>query len=155
MKPLSNGNELGERELKEKQPKSALRNFLRNTMTETPKDPFDANKYTSTKTVAKGFLNVALLTSNATQLRIAISCDPEQNQFYEIAIVFAIISIILQTIMAILSVFVRNEDINFEHNQEKATRINRVLIILAILTAIVNVLLASFSASEKVTLKCV
>ena len=107
--------------------------------------PFDPNKYAITKTVAKGFLNIALLTSNAKQLKDTLSEGPAKNPFYEASITFASISILLQTTMAILAAFIGKEDINLEHHQEKATKLNRAIIILAIVTAIDNVLLAAFS----------
>ena len=110
-----------------------------------PQDPFDPNKYAITKTVAKGLLNIALLTTNVNQLKVAIIEGPDKHPFYSVIIVFAILSIMLQIAMAILAVFVGKEDINFEHRQEKATKLNRTLIILAILTVVINILLASFT----------
>ena len=110
-----------------------------------PRNPFDPNKYAITKTIAKGLLNIALLTTNVNQLKIAIVEGPDKHPFYAVIIVFAILSIMLQTAMAILAVFVGKEDINFEHCQEKATKLNRSLIILAVITVVVNILLASFT----------
>ena len=112
-------------------------------------EPFDPNKYAVTKTVAKGFLNIALLTNNAKQLKDTFIEGPDKNPFYEATITFAIISILLQTTMAILAVFVGKEDINLERRQEKATKLNRTLIILAVITAIDHVLLAAFSNGQK------
>ena len=110
-----------------------------------PRDPFDPNKYAIAKTVTKGLLNVALLTSNANQLRTAILEGPDKNQFYAGIIVFAILSMMLQTAMGIMGVFVGKEDINLEHRQEKATKLNRSLLILGVLTVILNILLAAFT----------
>ena len=112
-------------------------------------EQFDPNKYAVTKTVAKAFLNIALLTSNAKQLKTTISEGPSKDPFYEATITFAIISILLQTAMAILSVFVGKQDINLEQHQDKATKLNRALIILAIITVIDNVLLAAFSNEKQ------
>ena len=65
------------------------------TESETPPEkPFDPNIYAITKTVAKGLLNVALLTNNANQLKITILEGPDQNPFYEVTITLAILSII-------------------------------------------------------------
>ena len=41
---------------------------------------FDFNKYAEIKTMAKGLLNVSLLTSNANNLKIIIKAGPENNQ---------------------------------------------------------------------------
>ena len=110
-----------------------------------PRDPFDPNIYAITKTVAKGLLNVALLTSNCNQLKNTILEGPNENPFYEFIISFAILSIVLQTSMGILGVFVGKENINVEHRQEKAIKINRTLMILSVLTVVVNILLAAFT----------
>ena len=112
---------------------------------EKNKTPFDNNKHATTKTIAKGLLNIALLTSNANQLKITIAQGPDQNSFYWFTIILTILSIILQTCMAILAVFTGREDINFEQNQKKATTFNRTLLILSILTIIINVLITSFA----------
>ena len=52
-------------------------------------EQFDPNKYAITKTVAKAFLNIALLTSNAKQLKTTISEGSAKNPFYEATIAFA------------------------------------------------------------------
>ena len=110
-----------------------------------PRDPFDPNIYAITKTVTKGLLNVALLTSNANQLKNTILEGRDENPFYEFIISFAILSILLQTSMGILAVFVGKENINLEHRQEQAIKLNRTLMILAVLTVIINILLAAFT----------
>ena len=107
--------------------------------------PFDPNIYAVTKTIAKGLLNVALLTTNANQLKNTIETGPENNPFYGLVIALASLSIALQTTMAILGVFVGSKNINYEHNQPKATTLNKSLLILGVITVIVNILLASFS----------
>ena len=58
--------------------------------------PFDHNIYAVTKTVTKGLLNVALLTTNANQLKNTIENGPENNRFYGLIVAMAILSIILQ-----------------------------------------------------------
>ena len=70
----------------------------------------------------------------------------ENNEFYGFIIALATISILLQTIMGIMGVFIGVKDINDEQHQEKATTLNKVLLILGVITVVVNVLLASFSS---------
>ena len=55
--------------------------------------PFDPNIYAVTKTVTKGLLNVALLTTNANQLKITIENGPEKDKFYTLVITLSILSI--------------------------------------------------------------
>ena len=57
--------------------------------------PFDPNMYAVTKTVTKGLLNVALLTTNANQLKITIENGPEKEKFYTLVITLSILSILL------------------------------------------------------------
>ena len=111
----------------------------------TDKDPFDNNKYVITKTVSKGLLNISLLTNNSNQLRRLISEGVEKTTIQWLSVVLILLSIALQITMAIMAVFVGKEDINFERHQEKATKLNRTLLILAILTIVINVLITSFS----------
>ena len=106
---------------------------------------FDFNKYAEMKTMAKGLLNVSLLTSNANSLKIIIKAGPENNQLYWPTIILIVLSIMLQTAMAILAVFVGKNNINFESNHGRATLLNRTILILAVLTIIVNILITSFS----------
>ena len=109
------------------------------------KIPFDNNKYVITKTVSKGLLNISLLTNNSNQLRRLISEGVEKASIQWLSVVLILLSIALQITMAIMAVFVGKEDINFERHQEKATKLNRTLLILAILTIVINVLITSFS----------
>ena len=106
---------------------------------------FDFNKYAEMKTMAKGLLNVSLLTSNANSLKIIIKAGPENNQLYWPTIILIVLSIMLQTAMAILAVFIGKNNINFESNHGRATLLNRTILILAVLTIIVNILITSFS----------
>ena len=107
---------------------------------------FDPNRYAVTKTVAKGLLNVALITTNANQLKTTIDEGSENNEFYGLIIALATISILLQTTMGIMGVFVGVKDIKDEQHQAKATTLNKILLILGVITVVVNVLLASFSS---------
>ena len=109
------------------------------------KDPFDNNKYVISKTVSKGLLNISLLTNNSNQLRRLISEGVEKTTIQWLSVVLILLSIALQIAMAIMAVFVGKEDINFERHQEKATKLNRTLLILAISTIVINVLITSFS----------
>ena len=109
------------------------------------KDPFDNNKYVITKTVSKGLLNISLLTNNSNQLRRLISEGVEKTTIQWLSVVLILLSIVLQITMAIMAVFVGKEDINFERHQEKATKLNRTLLILSIPTIVINVLITSFS----------
>ena len=59
-------------------------------------DSFDYNIYALTKTIAKGLLNVALLTDNAKQLKLTIELGPEKCEFYELILTLVIVSILIK-----------------------------------------------------------
>ena len=117
--------------------------------TSSKEDSFDHNNYALTKTIAKGLLNVALLTDNAKQLKLTIELGPEKNEFYELILALVIISILLQTAMAIMGAFVGSKNINFMQNQTKATTLNQTILVCAILTAVDNIILAAFTGTRK------
>ena len=112
-------------------------------------ESFDNNIYALTKTIAKGLLNVALLTDNAKQLKLTVQLGPEKCEFYGLILTLVIVSIVLQTTMAILGAFVGSKNINFEENQIKATALNRTILVCAILTVVDNVILAAFTGTQK------
>ena len=112
-------------------------------------ESFDNNIYALTKTIAKGLLNVALLTDNAKQLKLTVELGPEKCEFYGLILTLVIVSIVLQTTMAILGAFVGSKNINFEENQIKATALNRAILVCAILTVVDNVILAAFTGTQK------
>ncbi|CAH0401419.1 unnamed protein product [Chilo suppressalis] len=55
----------------------------------------DANRYATKKTVAQGMLDIALLTSNASQLKYVLQVGPK-HEFYTLLVVLISISIVLQ-----------------------------------------------------------
>ena len=115
---------------------------------ETQLDKFDSNTYATHKTIAGGFLSLALLTSNANQLKIMVEIGPNKNPFYTTNFTLVIVSIILQTSIAILGVFAGRQNINFKDHQKKATKINTAILILSTLTTIINCLIVGFEAGH-------
>ena len=93
-------------------------------------------------------INVAFLTDNTKQLKTTIELGPGKCEFYGLILVLVILSIVLQTTMAILGAFVGNKNINFEHNQAKATTLNGALFVCSILTVVEDIILAAFTGTQ-------
>lgn len=55
----------------------------------------DANRYATKKTIAQGMLDIALLTSNASQLKYVLQAG-DKHEFFHLMIVLISVSIILQ-----------------------------------------------------------
>merc|ERR1719150_1162868 len=63
----------------------------------------DANRYATKKTIAQGMLDVALLTANASQLKYVLQVGEDNHPFYHLMLALIILSIILQIVVAVLS----------------------------------------------------
>ncbi|CAH0713153.1 unnamed protein product, partial [Brenthis ino] len=79
----------------------------------------DANRYATKKTVAQGMLDIALLTSNASQLKYVLQVGPK-HEFYTLLVVLISISIVLQASAGVLALIISALD---EENNIKQKKI--------------------------------
>ncbi|XP_028041241.1 ninjurin-2 isoform X1 [Bombyx mandarina] len=99
----------------------------------------DANRYATKKTVAQGMLDIALLTSNASQLKYVLQVGPK-HEFYTLLVVLISISIVLQLLVGLLFVIIGGLDLNDHEDQPSAVVLNDASAgILAILTSFLDV----------------
>ncbi|KPJ03238.1 Ninjurin-2 [Papilio xuthus] len=61
----------------------------------------DANRYATKKTVAQGMLDIALLTSNASQLKYVLQVG-QKHEFYTLLVILISVSIVLQVAMGLV-----------------------------------------------------
>ncbi|XP_056636458.1 ninjurin-1-like [Diorhabda sublineata] len=119
-----------------------------NIISEIIKKTLDVNRYATKKTIAQGFLNVALLTANAAQLKYVLTVG-ESHPFYILLIVLISLSILLQVIQACFSVILASKlDINKEHQQENANKTNNVVLCLNIVIMAINILINVFAMKD-------
>ncbi|XP_061384335.1 ninjurin-1 isoform X6 [Danaus plexippus] len=78
----------------------------------------DANRYATKKTVAQGMLDIALLTSNASQLKYVLQVGP-RHEFYMLLVVLISISIVLQASAGILAIIISSLDGEHSIKQKK------------------------------------
>ncbi|VVC92781.1 unnamed protein product [Leptidea sinapis] len=76
----------------------------------------DANRYATKKTVAQGLLDIALLTSNASQLKYILQVGP-RHEFYTLLVTLISISIILQVSAGVLALIISS--LNSENVTQK------------------------------------
>ncbi|XP_028041597.1 ninjurin-2 isoform X6 [Bombyx mandarina] len=95
----------------------------------------DANRYATKKTVAQGMLDIALLTSNASQLKYVLQVGPK-HEFYTLLVVLISISIVLQ-------------DCRFHlpRHRASALSINYGTTATAFVVTVLNVLVSAFDSS--------
>ena len=73
--------------------------------------PFNVNSYATHKTITAGAMDVALLTSNATQLKM-LNASVEKTNFQIGSMVLLGISIVMQIVVVILIVLMGSSNIN-------------------------------------------
>ncbi|XP_033212039.1 ninjurin-2-like isoform X2 [Belonocnema kinseyi] len=109
---------------------------------------WDVNRYATKKTIAQGMLDIALLTTNASQLKFILQIGVEHD-YYTLMLTLIGISIGLQLVQGIICVLLgSNFDINNEHHQGKANLWNDVCMSMMVVTVAVNVILSSFELRD-------
>ncbi|XP_062530078.1 ninjurin-2 isoform X4 [Bombyx mori] len=108
----------------------------------------DANRYATKKTVAQGMLDIALLTSNASQLKYVLQVGPK-HEFYTLLVVLISISIVLQLVSAIVAVLLSSIfNINHQAHQRNAIILNNVNLVFKIFSITVNVVISIFYSMQ-------
>lgn len=100
----------------------------------------DANRYATKKTIAQGMLDIALLTSNASQLKFILHAG-EKHEFYHFMLALVSISICLQIAQGVLAVFLGSIDINKEQHQRKANLCQNGALVMNMISVIINIMI--------------
>ncbi|XP_023343528.1 uncharacterized protein LOC111712988 isoform X2 [Eurytemora carolleeae] len=103
----------------------------------------DPNRYATKKTIGQGMLDIALLTSNASQLRYILQVG-EAHEFYTAMLALVITSIVLQIIVACLFLIVGTMDINDEYYQQTGDFVNNTTLVLIFIITFINIVIAGF-----------
>ncbi|XP_052755786.1 ninjurin-2 isoform X3 [Galleria mellonella] len=103
----------------------------------------DANRYATKKTVAQGMLDIALLTSNASQLKYVLQVGPK-HEFYTLLVVLISISIALQLLVGLLFVIIGGLDLNNHEDQPSALILNDVIVIFIFVISVINIVISAF-----------
>ncbi|XP_047510197.1 ninjurin-2 isoform X3 [Pieris napi] len=103
----------------------------------------DANRYATKKTVAQGLLDIALLTSNASQLKYILQVG-SKHEFYTLLITLITISIILQLVVGLLFVLIGGLDLNDHLDQPSAVILNDIIVIFIFVISVINIVISAF-----------
>merc|ERR1711994_565268 len=93
----------------------------------------DANRYATKKTVAQGMLDIALLTTNASQLKYLLQVG-DGHGFYAVVLGLVIASILLQVLVGILFLILGGLDINDPEHQNTANILNNTATVRKIIS---------------------
>ncbi|XP_013137098.1 PREDICTED: ninjurin-2 isoform X1 [Papilio polytes] len=104
----------------------------------------DANRYATKKTVAQGMLDIALLTSNASQLKYVLQVG-QKHEFYTLLVILISVSIVLQAVSAVVAVVLSLIfNINHVRDQQKAEILNNTSLIFKIISITLNIVISVF-----------
>jgi len=106
-------------------------------------EDFNVNRYATKKTVAKGMLDIALLTANASQLKYVLQVGVE-HQFYTVLLVLIVTSIIFQVLAGILFLVLAGLNINDTKHHKTATILNNVAVAVIFIITVLNVIISTF-----------
>ncbi|XP_069757805.1 ninjurin-1-like [Narcine bancroftii] len=105
------------------------------------------NTYARTKTIAQGFLDIALFTANASQMKHLLQQGPG-IQFYYFLLVLLCISIILQLIVAALLIYKGSKNIECDDPERRLSDrvhlLNNIVTGLILVITAVNIFITSF-----------
>merc|ERR1712029_342927 len=106
-------------------------------------DKLNVNRYATKKTISKGLLDIALLTSNAAQLKSVLSAGDEY-EYYTAAVALIITSIVLQALVGILLLIIGGLDINNEKYHRTADMMNNATTVIIFIITFINVVISAF-----------
>jgi len=99
------------------------------------------NRYATKKTLANSSFEIALLVTNAVQLKTLLGNKTNQDALWFVGLTLVCISLFIQVINACILVLLGTDDISKERRQHRLVLLNNFSLILSVLLAIVNVIL--------------
>ncbi|KAK9882921.1 hypothetical protein WA026_023768 [Henosepilachna vigintioctopunctata] len=107
-----------------------------------------SNSYAAKKTVAQGMMDIALITSNANQLRYLVEYASETKTYY-LNLVLISVSLILQVAVGVSLLFKGRYQLKGDPKHKNVSKINSFSVIGVFLVTLINVFIASFTMSQK------
>ncbi|XP_066568610.1 ninjurin-1-like [Amia ocellicauda] len=112
------------------------------------------NTYARTKTLAQGFLDMALFTANASQMKHLLQQGPD-TQFYYFLFTMLCVSVSLQLMVAVLLIYNGSHNIQYddpEHRlSDRVHLLNNIVTVLILVITAVNVFITAFWFSPHLT----
>ncbi|CAF3844835.1 unnamed protein product [Rotaria sordida] len=99
------------------------------------------NNYATKKTLANSSIEIALLVTNAVQLKTLLGNQTNQDTLWYVGLALVCISLLIQVVNACILVLLGTNDISKERRQHRLISLNNFSLILSVLLAIVNVVL--------------
>merc|ERR1711971_95698 len=107
----------------------------------------NTNRYATKKTIAQGMLDIALLSTNASQLKYVLQVG-EEHDYYTPMLVLTISSIVLQAIVGILFMIIGAIDIEDTESQPTADNLNNINLVTVFLITVLNAIISGFGIRD-------
>lgn len=98
----------------------------------------DVNRYHQTKIFTQALMNLALLASNANQLKYLIESS-DQRPLFLISLSFIVASLVIQLLVKICLIINCRYDLNNNEGARKALRMNNFIMFAILLVTLINV----------------
>jgi ABC-type dipeptide/oligopeptide/nickel transport system permease subunit len=99
------------------------------------------NQYATKKTLAIGNLEIALLATNAVQLKTLLGYKTNKDTLWWVAFILVCASLVIQVLNACLLVLLGTDDLGKEKRQHRLVSLNNFSLILSIFVTVINVVL--------------
>lgn len=111
---------------------------------------FPHNNYATKKTITEGLLDIALLTANASQLKLLLEVGVAYS-YYALLLTLLSVSFVLQLARGCINVVLGSlYNISEDSHQKKSILLNNVVLTLGVFTTVVNVIISAFDMSESI-----
>ena len=99
------------------------------------------NGYATKKTLANSSFELALVVTNAVQLKNLLSHKSGQDTLWYIGLALVCASLLIQVVNACVLVLLGTDDISKQRRQHRLVSLNNFSLVLSVLLAIVNIVL--------------
>ena len=114
---------------------------------------FKINTYATTKSLIAGVMDIALLTSTASQIKLIAEAKATSWTAFNIsAVTLLSISILLQMVLVVLVVIMATSKVELEENKRehedgkrRMDRINKAVLVISVIITFINVLTGVFA----------
>ncbi|CAF1182386.1 unnamed protein product [Adineta steineri] len=106
------------------------------------------NQYATKKTLAVGNLEIALIATNAIQLKTLLGNTSNKDTLWLVGLILVCASLIIQIFNACILVLLGTDDISKKGHQHRLVSLNNFSLMLSVLVTIINVVLNIIVAIE-------
>ncbi|UJR16420.1 hypothetical protein I4U23_003322 [Adineta vaga] len=99
------------------------------------------NQYATKKTLAISNLEVALLATNAVQLKTLLGNTKNKDTLWLVGIILVCASLVIQVLNACILILLGTDDISKKPRQHRLVSLNNISLILSLFVTVINVVL--------------